>query len=50
MLKLSVTEYAKRLDLTRQAVIAQIKQNRLAKGVKWEKIGNQYVISVRGAK
>jgi hypothetical protein len=50
MLKLSVTEYAKRLGKTRQAVIAQIKENRLAKGVKWDKIGNQYVLSVRGVK
>jgi len=46
-MQLSVTEYAKRLGVTRQAVIAQIKEKRLAKGVKAEKIGNNYVISVR---
>ena len=45
---LSVTEYAKRLGVTRSAVLLQIKEKRLAKGVTCKKIGNTYSLSVRG--
>jgi hypothetical protein len=47
---LSVTEYAKRLGVTRSAVLLQIKEKRLAKGVICKKIGNTYSLSVRGLK
>ena len=47
---LSVTEYAKRLGVTRSAVLLQIKEKRLAKGVTCKKIGNTYSLSVRGQK
>jgi len=40
--QLSVTEYAKSLSITRQAVLLQIKEKRLAKGVTCKKIGNTY--------
>lgn len=49
-MQLSVTEYAKRLGITRQAVIAQINGKRLPKGVKAERIGHNYIITVRGVK
>jgi hypothetical protein len=47
---LSVTEYAKLLGLTRQAILLQIKEKRLAKGVTCKKIGNTYSLSVRSKK
>jgi len=47
---LSVTEYAKLLGVTRQAVLLQIKEKRLAKGVIAKKVGNTYSLSVRGQK
>ncbi len=47
---LSVTDYAKLLGVTRQAVLLQIKEKRLAKGVTVKKIGNTYSLSVRGKK
>ena len=47
---LSVTEYAKLLGITRSAVLLQIKEKRLAKGVTCKKIGNTYSLSVRGQK
>ena len=50
MKTLSVTEYAKSLGVTRQAVLLQIKEKRLAKGVTCKKIGNTYSLSVRGQK
>ena len=50
MKQISVTEYAKSLDITRQAVLLQIKEKRLAKGVTCKKIGNTYSLSVRGQK
>jgi len=50
MEQLSVTEYAKRLGVTRSAVLLQIKEKRLAKGVTAKKIGNTYYLSVRGQK
>ena len=46
-MQLSVTEYAKRLGVTRSAVLLQIKEKRLAKGVVCKKIGNTYSLSVR---
>lgn len=46
----SVTEYAKQLGITRQAVLLQIKEKRLPKNVKAEKIGNTYSLTVRGQK
>lgn len=49
-MKLSVTEYAKQLDVSRQAVLLQIKEKRLPKNVKVEKIGNTYSLTVRGQK
>ena len=45
-MKLSVTEYAKQLGVTRQAVLLQIKEKRLLKNVKAEKIGNTYSLTV----
>ena len=50
MKTLSVTEYAKSLGVTRQAILLQIKEKRLAKGVTYKKIGNTYSLSVRGQK
>ena len=47
---LSVTEYAKRLGVTRSAVLLQIKEKRLAKGVTCKKIDNTYYLSARGQK
>lgn len=49
-MRLSVTEYAKQLGVTRQAVLLQIKEKRLPKNVKVEKIGNTYSLTVRGQK
>lgn len=42
----SVTEYAKSVGLTRQAVLRQIKDGRLPKGVSEKKIGKTYVLFV----
>ena len=49
-MKLSVTEYAKSLGVTRQAILLQIKEKRLPKNVTIEKVGNTYSLSVRGQK
>jgi predicted transcriptional regulator len=49
-MRLSVTEYAKQLGVTRQAVLLQIKEKRLPKNVKVEKIGNTYSLTVGGQK
>ena len=49
-MRLSVTEYAKQIGVTRQAVLLQIKEKRLPKNVKVEKIGNTYTLSVGGQK
>jgi len=49
-MRLSVTEYAKQIGVTRQAVLLQIKEKRLPKNVKVEKIGNTYTLSVGGKK
>ena len=50
MEQLSVTDYAKLLGVTRQAILLQIKENRLPKNVTVKKIGNTYSLSVRGQK
>jgi hypothetical protein len=50
MEQLSVTDYAKLLGVTRQAILLQIKENRLPKNVKVKKIGNTYSLTVRGQK
>lgn len=50
MQTLSITEYAKSLGVSRQAILSQIKEKRLAKGVTCKKIGNTYFLSVRGQK
>ena len=47
---LSVTEYAKLLGVTRQAILLQIKEKRLPKNVTVKKIGNTYSLTVRGGK
>lgn len=44
--ELSVTQYAKQIGLTRQAVLAQIADNRLSKNVKAKKIGNNWIINI----
>lgn len=49
-MELSVTEYAKRLNITRSAVLLQIKEKRLPKNITVKKIGNTYSLSVRGQK
>jgi len=49
-MRLSVTDYAKQLGITRQAVLLQIKEKRLPKNVTVKKIGNTYSLSVRGQK
>lgn len=49
-MNISVTEYAKLLDLTRQAILLQIKEKRLPKNVTVKKISNTYLLSVRGKK
>lgn len=46
MKEFSVTEYAKLIGITRQAVLKQITTGRLPKGVKAEKIGSFYKITV----
>ena len=50
MKEYSVTEFAKQLGITRQAVLLQIKEKRLPKNATAKKIGNSYIISVGGAK
>jgi predicted DNA-binding transcriptional regulator AlpA len=44
-MELSVTEYAKRLGITRSAVLLQIKEKRLPKNVTVKKIGNTYLLN-----
>jgi hypothetical protein len=46
MKQLSVTEYAKTIGLTRQAVLVQIWQNRLPDGIIATKIGTTYIITI----
>ncbi len=43
---LSITEYAKRVNLTRQAILYQIKHKTLPSNVKVRKVGNIYVLTV----
>ncbi len=47
VLKQSVTEYAKSINKTRQAVLAQINQNRLPINVSYEKVGSTYVLIIK---
>lgn len=42
----SVTQYASLNNITRQAVLLQIKENRLPANVSAKKIGNSYCITV----
>ena len=49
-MRISVTDYAKQIGVTRQAVLLQIKEKRLPKNVKVEKIGNTYSLNVGGQK
>lgn len=42
----SVTEYAEKLGISRQAVLKKIKLERLPANVEAEKIGSTYIISV----
>lgn len=44
-MQLSVTQYASKVNKTRQAILWQIKNNKLPDGVKAEKVGNSWVIS-----
>ena len=44
MQELSVTQYAEQLGVTRQAVLSQIKQDRLPENVSAKKIGNTWVL------
>ena len=50
MEQLSVTDYAKLLGVTRQAILLQIKEKRLPKNVTVKKIGNTYSLTVGGKK
>ena len=45
-MKLSVTQYAKLVDQTRSAVLWQISEGKLIKGVSSTKIGNNHILSV----
>jgi len=46
MEELSVTEYANKLNITRQAVLSQIKQSRLPENVLAKKIGTIWVLVI----
>lgn len=50
MEKLSVTQYADRVGLTRQAVLAQIREDRLPENVSATKIGTTYVLQITNSK
>ncbi len=43
-MQLSVTQYAAKVEKTRQAILWQIKNNKLPEGVKAVKVGNSWVI------
>ena len=47
MKELSVTQYAKLLTITRQAVLSQISEGRLASNVTARKVGNTWVLSIK---
>ena len=47
MQQLSVTEYANKLNITRSAVLLQIKDKRLPKNVSAKKIGNTWAITIK---
>lgn len=44
--ELSVTQYANKLGLTRQAILSQINNNRLPKNVVAKKVGNSWIINL----
>ena len=44
--KYSVTQYAEELEISREAVLKKINQNKLPKGVTAELVGTYYVITV----
>jgi len=46
MEQLSVTEYAKLLGVTRQAVLWQIKEKRLSEGVTATKVGCNWIVKI----
>lgn len=46
MILLSVTEYAKLLNITRSAVLLQIKENRLAENAEAMLVGKSWVIRI----
>ena len=46
MVKLSVTQYADSKGISRQAVLERIENNNLPRGVKAEKVGNAWVLSM----
>jgi len=47
MNSLSVTQYAKLIDKTRQCVLYKIKHNLLPENVICKKVGNTYVLEIK---
>jgi hypothetical protein len=47
MIQLTISQYAAKQGLTRQAVLWQIKNNKLLKGVTAEKVGNVWIIKTK---
>ena len=47
-MKILVKDYAKLLGISRQAILLQIKEKRLPKGVYVEKIKNYYILTIDG--
>lgn len=47
MIQLTVSQYAANIRLTRQAVLWQIKNNKLPKGVTAEKVGSVWIIKIK---
>lgn len=47
---LSVTEYAYKMGLTRQAILAQIEEKRLPKNVSAKKVGATWVLKIKESK
>jgi biotin operon repressor len=43
---LTVTQYAKKLGISRQAVLKQIRLGKLPQGLKAEKVGSTYIIQL----
>ena len=46
LVELSVTQYAKQLGLTRQAVLSQINQNRLQSNITAKKVGSTWILII----